>query len=74
VVELAEQAGGQALLVQDRGGQDFRVAAFEWPCGADLSADTIEAHLKTVPPDIARQLNNASQQSAGRASRNAPSP
>ncbi|AGA89317.1 Protein of unknown function (DUF2442) [Thioflavicoccus mobilis 8321] len=25
----------------------------EWPCGADLSADTIEANLKAVPPDIA---------------------
>ena len=27
----------------------------EWPCGADLSADTIEAHLKTAPPDIVQQ-------------------
>jgi len=33
----------------------------EWPCGADLSADTIEAHLKTVPLDIAQQLNKADQ-------------
>ncbi len=28
----------------------------EWPCGADLSADTIEAHLKTAPPDIAQRI------------------
>jgi hypothetical protein len=24
----------------------------EWDCGADLSADTIEAHLVSVTPDI----------------------
>lgn len=28
----------------------------EWACGADLSADTIEAHLMPVPPEITRQL------------------
>jgi hypothetical protein len=34
----------------------------EWPCGADLSADTIEAHLKTAPPDIAQQLNKGKRE------------
>jgi hypothetical protein len=28
----------------------------EWACGADLSADTIEAHLAPAPPKIAQQL------------------
>ena len=45
----------------------------EWPCGADLSADTIEARLKTAPPDIAQQLNKADPKTARRAPRNAPS-
>jgi len=36
----------------------------EWPCGADLSADTIEAHLKISPPDIAQQLNKADPKTA----------
>jgi hypothetical protein len=38
----------------------------EWPCGADLSADTIEAHLKTTPPDIAQQLHKADQKAVRR--------
>jgi hypothetical protein len=46
----------------------------EWPCGADLSADTIEAHLKTAPPDIAQQLNKAAPKTPRRVPRNAPSP
>ena len=46
----------------------------EWPCGADLSADTIKAHLKTAPPDIAQQLNKADPNAAHRAPGNAPSP
>jgi hypothetical protein len=46
----------------------------EWPCGADLSADTIEAHLKTAPPDIAQQLNKADRKTARRVPRNTPSP
>jgi hypothetical protein len=46
----------------------------EWPCGADLSADTIEAHLKTAPPDIVQQLNKADPKTARRATRNVPSP
>ena len=46
----------------------------EWPCGADLSADTIEAHLKAAPPDIAQQLNKADPKTARRAPRSAPSP
>jgi hypothetical protein len=33
-------------------GGDF----LEWACGADLSADTIEAHLVPAPPEIAQQL------------------
>jgi len=28
----------------------------EWACGADLSADTIEARLTPAPPEIAQQL------------------
>lgn len=28
----------------------------EWACGADLSADTIEAHLVAAPPEVAEQL------------------
>ena len=28
----------------------------EWPCGADLSADTVEAHLSPAPKEIAQQL------------------
>jgi hypothetical protein len=28
----------------------------EWACGADLSADTIEARLKPTPLDIGQQL------------------
>lgn len=27
----------------------------EWPCGADLSADTIEAHMRSASPEIAQQ-------------------
>jgi hypothetical protein len=46
----------------------------EWPCGADLSADTVEAHLKTAPPDIAQQLNKADRKTARRVPRNTPSP
>jgi hypothetical protein len=45
----------------------------EWPCGADLSADTIEAHLKTAPSDIAQQLNEAEPEASRRAPRIAPS-
>jgi hypothetical protein len=30
----------------------------EWACGADLSADTIEAHLMPAPPEIAQQLTH----------------
>jgi hypothetical protein len=46
----------------------------EWPCGADLSADTIEAHLKAAPPDIAQQVNKADPTTARRAPRNVTSP
>jgi len=46
----------------------------EWPCGADLSADTIEAHLETVPPRIAQQLNKADSRTARRTPRIAPNP
>jgi hypothetical protein len=46
----------------------------EWPCGADLSADTIAAHLKAVPSDIAQQLKKADPKTARRVPRNAPSP
>ena len=46
----------------------------EWPCGADLSADTIEAQLRTAPPDITQQLNKADPKTARRVPRNAPSP
>lgn len=28
----------------------------EWACGADLSADTIEASLAPAPPEVAQQL------------------
>lgn len=42
----------------------------EWPCGADLSADTIESSLKAAPPDIAAQLNEADPRIAGRLLRN----
>ena len=28
----------------------------EWACGADLSADTIEAHLEPAPPELAKHL------------------
>ena len=28
----------------------------EWACGADLSADTIEAHLMPAPPEIVQQF------------------
>lgn len=28
----------------------------EWPCGADLSADTVEAHLSSVPREVAQRL------------------
>ncbi|MBK1702046.1 DUF2442 domain-containing protein [Thiococcus pfennigii] len=42
----------------------------EWPCGADLSADTIEANLKAAPPDIAQGLNRADPRNARRAPRN----
>jgi hypothetical protein len=28
----------------------------EWACGADLSADAIEAHLMPAPPEITQQL------------------
>jgi hypothetical protein len=41
----------------------------EWPCGADLSADTIEAHLKAVPPEIAEQLNKTDPKAARRVPR-----
>jgi len=28
----------------------------EWPCGADLSADTVEAHLSPAPQEIAQRI------------------
>lgn len=28
----------------------------EWACGADLSADTIEAHLTPAPPEVVQQF------------------
>ncbi len=31
----------------------------EWPCGADLSADTIEARMETAPLGITQQLNKS---------------
>jgi hypothetical protein len=46
----------------------------EWPCGADLSADTIEAHITTAPPDIAQQLNKTDTKTAQRAPRITQSP
>lgn len=39
----------------------------EWACGADLSADTVEAHLKPLPPSIAQQLNKADPKTARQA-------
>ncbi len=38
----------------------------EWACGADLSADTIEAHLRTAPPDIAQQVRQRRPKTAHR--------
>jgi len=46
----------------------------EWPCGADLSADTIEAHMRAAPLDLAQQLNKAAPKTAHRVPRNASSP
>ena len=37
----------------------------EWPCGADLSADTVEAHLSPVPEEIAQQLAKRRPNTAG---------
>ena len=42
----------QAEFVSVHNGGYF----IEWSCGADLSADTVEAHLSPAPPEIAQQL------------------
>lgn len=41
----------------------------EWACGADLSADTIEAHLMPAPPEIAQQLAQSRPNTAHSAQR-----
>ena len=38
----------------------------EWPCGADLSADTIKAHMKSPSPTIAQQARKPDRQLASR--------
>jgi hypothetical protein len=38
----------------------------EWPCGADLSADTIEAHMRAASPAIAQQARHLDRQPASR--------
>lgn len=38
-------------FVRVRNGRYF----VEWPCGADLSADTIEAHWTFIPGEAAQQ-------------------
>ena len=67
VFDLKPYLGGEAFApLQDHA--EFSAVHnggyfLEWPCGADLSADTIEAHLKTAPPDIAQQLKAKSAKS-----------
>lgn len=39
----------------------------EWPCGADLSADTIHARMQPASPAIAQQARNPDRQQASRA-------
>jgi hypothetical protein len=34
----------------------------EWPCGADLSADTIQARMRSASPDIAQQARKPDRQ------------
>lgn len=36
----------------------------EWPCGADLSADTIEARMTIATPAIAQQVRQSDRQAA----------
>ena len=78
VFDLKPYLGGEVFApLQDRA--EFSAVHnggyfLEWACGADLSADTIEAHLKTLPPDIAQQLNKADRKTARRVPRNTPSP
>lgn len=70
VFDLKPYLGGEAFApLQDHA--EFSAVHnggyfLEWPCGADLSADTIEAHLKPAPPDIAEQLNKADPKTARR--------
>ena len=59
VFDLKPYLGGEAFApLQDHA--EFSAVHnggyfLEWSCGADLSADTIEAHLQTTPPDIAQE-------------------
>lgn len=78
VFDLKPYLGGEAFTpLQDR-AKFFAVHNggyfVEWACGADLSADTIAAHLKTLPPDIAQQLNKADPKTAHRVPRDVLSP
>ena len=38
----------------------------EWPCGADLSADTIQARMQSASPAIAKQARQLDRQLASR--------
>jgi hypothetical protein len=38
----------------------------EWPCGADLSADTIQAHMRSASPAIAQEAREPDRQLASR--------
>ncbi|MGA7980907.1 MAG: DUF2442 domain-containing protein [Chromatiaceae bacterium] len=77
VVDLKPYLGGEvfAHLQDDAEFSAVHNGGYfvEWPCGADLSADTIEAHLETAPPDIAQQLNEVDPKTARRTPRNSPS-
>jgi len=78
VFDLKPYLGGEVFApLQDHGefsAVQNRGYFLEWPCGADLSADTIEAHLMATPPDIARQLNRADPKTASRVPRSAARP
>jgi len=50
--EAFEALREHAEFVSVRNGGYF----IEWPCGADLSADTVEAHLLPVPQEVAQKL------------------
>jgi hypothetical protein len=78
VFDLKPYLGGEAFAPLQDQAEFFAVHNggyfIEWSCGADLSADTIEAHMKAAPPDIAQQVNKADPKTARRASHNVASP